>query len=464
MSDCTDQTTDRAVGWAAVSAAFAALGRAFLCIDGEFRVVHASEWLDRMFGAGTAKAAEEQRLQDLFGSDLFGEGGVLRLALSHGERREGWRAMFTGTHTHHLVSLSAAPFPRDLATACDPRVEYVLVVRTAAEDSEDPLGAPHAMGGLIARSPAMLRVFSLVDTLRHSEAPVLITGESGTGKELIARAVHDQSPRSQGPFVAVSGGALPSELLESEMFGHTRGSFTGAIRDRIGRFEAASKGTLFLDEVGDLPLSLQVKLLRVLQDGTFERVGENHTRTSHARVIAATNMDLARAVREGRFRKDLYFRIRVVPIEIAPLRRRREDIEPIARALLGRIGARNGRSLQFSPDTLRVLLLHDWPGNVRELENAIEFAVAVCDGQTILPDHLPDLAAFDLAAADPGLRAEPAVEAAIPRPAASAEPQDSLRSALDANQWRRDNTARALGISRITLWRRMRESGLLQRE
>lgn len=463
MSDCTDQTADRAVGWAAVSAAFAALGRAFLCIDGEFRVVHASEWLDRMFGAGTARTSEEQGLQDLFGSDLFGEGGVLRLALARGERREGWRAMFTVNHAHHLVSLSAAPFPRSLGVACDPRVEYVLVVRTSAEDYEDPLGAPNAMGGLIARSPAMLRVFALVDTLRHSEAPVLITGESGTGKELIARAVHDQSPRAQGPFVAVSGGALPAELLESEMFGHTRGSFTGAVRDRIGRFEAASKGTIFLDEVGDLPLSLQVKLLRVLQDGTFERVGENHTRTSHARVIAATNLDLARAVREGRFRSDLYFRLRVVPIEIAPLRRRREDIEPIARALLARIGARHGRSLQFSPDTLRVLLLHDWPGNARELENAIEFAVAVCDGQTILPDHLPDLSAFDLAATDSSRgTTQAAAPILAPPPATASGAPDMLRSVLDAHQWRRDSTARAMGISRITLWRRMREAGLLQ--
>ena len=449
------------MGWAAVSAAFAALGRAFLCIDGDFRVVHASEWLDRMFGAGTAKTSEEQRLQDLFGSDLFGEGGVLRLALASGERREGWRALFTVNRAHHLVSLSAAPFPSSLGVACDPRVEYVLVVRTSAEDLEDPLGAPNAMGGLIARSPAMLRVFSLVDTLRHSEAPVLITGESGTGKELIARAVHDQSPRSQGPFVAVSGGALPAELLESEMFGHARGSFTGAVRDRIGRFEAASKGTIFLDEVGDLPLALQVKLLRVLQDGTFERVGENHTRTSHARVIAATNLDLARAVREGRFRSDLYYRLRVVPIEIAPLRRRREDIEPIARALLARIGARHGRSLQFSPDTLRVLMLHDWPGNARELENAIEFAVAVCDGQTILPDHLPDLLAFDMAAADAahGMASSAPIVARLP--AAPGTLPNTLRSVLDANHWRRDSTARALGISRITLWRRMREARLL---
>jgi DNA-binding NtrC family response regulator len=417
----------------------------------------ASQLLDYAFGAGTAAAAEGRPLQDLFGQELFGEGGPLRLALLNGERREGWRALFGLGPERHLVSLSTAPFPRELEVACDPRVAYVIVVRPAEQDEAGLLGAPATLGGLIARSPAMLRIFSLIENLRHTEATVLITGESGTGKELIARALHDRSSRHQGPFVAVNCGALPSELLESEMFGHARGAFTGAIRDRIGRFEVASKGTLFLDEVGDLPLSLQVKLLRVLQDGTFERLGENHPRSSHARVIAATHIDLQRAVREGRFRDDLYFRLRVVPIDVPPLRERREDIEPIARALLARVGGRHGRALRFSPDTLRVLMLHDWPGNVRELENAIEFAVAVCPGQTILPEHLPNLAALSPRAG------QPTAAATLPSTAEAADSAEraALRQALDEHHWRRDETAQALGISRITLWRKMRDAGLL---
>lgn len=332
----------------------------------------------------------------------------------------------------------------------------------AVGDYQPSINVDDYREGIVGGSPVMQEVFKIIGQVTASDVTVMITGESGTGKELIARAVHEQSPRSQGPFVAVSGGALPPDLLESELFGHTRGAFTGAVRDRTGRFEAASKGTIFLDEIGGLPLSLQVKLLRVLQDGTFERVGENHTRTSHARVIAATNIDLARAVREGRFRSDLYFRLRVVPIEIAPLRHRREDIEPIARALLARIGARHGRSLQFSPDVLRVLMLHDWPGNARELENAIEFAVAVCDGQTILPDHLPALAMLDPVSTD----AHQFPDLAPPAPASGAAgvvsgPTDTLRNVLDAHQWRRDTTAQALGVSRITLWRRMRKAGLI---
>ncbi len=236
-----------------------------------------------------------------------------------------------------------------------------------------------------------------------------------------------------------------------------RGAFTGAVRDRAGRFEMANGGTLFLDEIGDLPLHLQVKLLRVLQERSFERVGDSHTRQSDARIIAATNADLHRAVQDGRFRDDLYYRLRVVPVEIPPLRDRREDIEPLARHLLGRVGARRGRALRFSPDAIRVLLQYSWPGNVRELENALEYAVAVCKGQTIHPEDLPMRAAEAVR--------PPQTETAPPHTAAPAAEAESgerqrLAVALQAHHWRRDETARALGVSRTTLWRLMREHHL----
>jgi transcriptional regulator with PAS, ATPase and Fis domain len=246
----------------------------------------------------------------------------------------------------------------------------------------------------------------------------------------------------------VNCGALPADLLESEMFGHVRGAFTGAVRDRLGRFDLASSGTLFLDEIGDLPLPLQVKLLRVLQNGSYERVGESTSRTSRARIVAATNIDLRAAVAAARFRDDLYYRLRVVPIEIPPLRERREDVEPLARALLARVAARQGRSLRLSPDAMRVLLDHHWPGNARELENALEYAVAVCRGQTVLPEDLPELAADHAAAVSH--------PASAPREGATG----TLRAALEANRWRRNDAARALGVSRSTLWRRMREAGI----
>jgi transcriptional regulator with GAF, ATPase, and Fis domain len=448
-------------GWTAVSAAFSALGRVFVCVDARFHVLHASNVIETMLGPGAAKAAEGRPLADLMGADLFGPAGALRLALEAGEKREGWRAhVKLGEADPTLVSLTVAPFHPPSDTPCDPRVAYVVVIRPAEQATGDVGDSLTAVGGLIARSRSMLRVFNLIENLRHTEATVLVTGESGTGKEMIARAIHELSSRRSGPFVAVNCGALPGELLEAEMFGHVRGAFTGAVRDREGRFELASGGTIFLDEIGDLPLPLQVKLLRVLQDGSFERVGESQTRHSGARVVAATNADLGRAVRERRFREDLYYRLRVVPIEVPPLRNRREDIEPIATAMLARIGARRGRDLRFSPDALRTLLGYDWPGNVREMENAIEYAVAVCRGQTVLPEDLPEFRSLDLVRSEP-----PALDMATTRQAPAVEARhvdeaSRLRHVLDAHRWRRSDAARSLGISRTTLWRRLRAAGL----
>jgi DNA-binding NtrC family response regulator len=456
LTDDTRRALESRAAWNAVSAAFGALGRAFICADVNFRILHGSYVLDEIFGPGAAGAIEGRLLEDVFGRGLFGATGTLRGALLAGERREGWRAHLTlGEREPRLVALSAAPFPQSLQAACDIGVRFVVVLRPA-EQSDVTLGSPVTLGGLVARSPAMGRVFSLVENLKHAEVTVLIMGESGTGKELVARAIHEQSPRRAGPFVAVNCGALPIDLLESEMFGHARGAFTGAVRDRVGRFETASDGTLFLDEIGDLPLPVQVKLLRVLQGGTFERLGENQTRVSRARVIAATNVDLTRAVREGRFREDLYYRLRVVPVEIPPLRDRPEDIEPIARVLLARVCDRHGRSVRLSPEALRTMLECAWPGNVRELENVLEYAVTVCRGQTILPEDLPTLAAPGALA--PGSPGEPRKSAAVPVAAGTSA---QLREVLHAHQWRRAETARALGISRITLWRRMRDANLL---
>jgi DNA-binding NtrC family response regulator len=462
-------TPEAQTAWAIVSSAFAALGRAFICADDRFRVIHASFALDDLLGPGGSQRAEGRTLEDLLGPELFSASGALRQALRSGERREGWRAhLRLDDSEHRLVSLSAAPFRPDPSVGCDPRVRYVVVVRPAEEDPGAGLSAPTAVGGFLARSPAMARIFGLIENLSHSDATVLIAGESGTGKEILARAIHAHSPRAKGPFVAVNCGALPAGLLESEMFGHARGAFTGAVRDRAGRFELASDGTLFLDEVGDLPVELQVKLLRVLQDGSFERLGENQTRTSKARVIAATHVNLADAVHEGRFREDLYYRLRVVPIEIPPLRARREDLEPLAHAILSRVAARQGRALRFSPDALRVLLHYEWPGNVRELENVLEYAVAVCRGQTILPEDLPSLGASlpaparrrDLAPASSRREEATSREPPAVPPPGHAPPLDVLRRTLERHRWRRAEAARDLGVSRTTLWRWMREAGL----
>jgi transcriptional regulator with PAS, ATPase and Fis domain len=439
----------------AVSGLFECLGRALICLDRDFLIVHASDSLDAIVGATARERIIGKPVEDVLGGELFGAQGSMRRALQAGERREGWGAAFMfEDDAPRLLSLSAAPIAAASLPLCDPRVAYMLVVRSIADAAPGPMRVA-MFSGMIGRSASMQKIFDLVQSLSESDATVLLTGESGTGKELVARALHQNSLRRGSPFVAVNCGALPGELLESELFGHVRGAFTGAVRDRQGRFELASGGTLFLDEVGDLTLPLQVKLLRVLQERTFERVGESSSRHSDARIIAATNRDLVREVREGRFRDDLYYRLRVVPIAIAPLRERREDIEPLALHLLLRVSGRQGRSLILSPDALRALLGYAWPGNARELENALEYAVAVCRGQTVhetdLPAEVRDARhSLDLVASAP---------AGIAHSGVSQERQ-RLQLTLDAHHWNRAAAAAALGISRTTLWRRMRELGL----
>src|SRR5512137_2919674 len=425
------QEHDRA--FAAVNAAFGSLGRVCMALDADFRILYASELLGTLIGPEAASQATGLSIESFLGSELFGLDGPLRHALLAGEKREGWRAVLnTPDGPARLMSVSAAPLLRDKLGVCDPGARYLVVLRPEDEASVEAAG-PIAGFGLIARSPAMSRVFRMIDVLQHSESTVLVTGESGTGKEVMARIIHAHSPRSSGPFVAVNAAALPGELLESELFGHVRGAFTGAVRDRGGRFEAAEDGTLFLDEVGDVPLHLQVKLLRVLQEHTYERVGDSQTRRTNARIIAATNRNLRRLVADGRFREDLYYRLRVFPIELPPLRSRREDIEPMARLLLSRLGTRTGRALRLSPETVRALLSYEWPGNVRELENALEFAATVCQGQTLQPEDLPpEVLPVGTIEEEP-----PPSTRGRPVPAPHATEDRELRDALEHNRWNR---------------------------
>lgn len=443
-----------------ITRALASVGRAFICLDPSFTIRHASHLLDRLLGDGASKALCGRPVEELLGVELFGSRGPLRQALLDGQMREGWRATlkFYGA-APRLVSITTAPLVSDNTDICDPMVRYLVLLRPADEEGTIP-NAPVCYSGAIACSPAMLRIFRMVETLQHSEATVLITGESGTGKEVVARAIHQHSTRSSGPFVAVNCGAIPADLLESELFGHVRGAFTGAIRDRVGRFELASHGTLFLDEIGDLPPSLQVKLLRVLQEHQYQRLGESATRTSHARIVAATNVDLRVALRQGRLREDLYYRLCVVPIEIPPLRERREDIPPLSLNLLGRITAQSGLVRRISPQAMRLLLDYSWPGNVRELANVIEYAVTVSGRETILPEDLPEeLKRTPLESEPIGGGTSRTKSANLHEAASEGENLEAarLRSILDAHQWKRAEAARALGISRATLWRRMRE-------
>ncbi len=256
------------------------------------------------------------------------------------------------------------------------------VLRQALDDS--------GFAGIIGRSAPMLDVFRLVETVCRTNSTILITGESGTGKELVARAVHEQSLRAAHPFVAVNCGALPEALLEPELFGHVRGAFTGAEQTRKGLVEVAEKGTIFLDEIGDMTPTLQVKLLRVLQERTYRRVGDSEERPANIRVIAATNRDLERDVAEHRFREDLFYRLNVIPIHLPALRERSEDIVLIAAHFLSRFIREMGKPLGgFTPEALALLRAHRWPGNVRELENVVERSVALEQGERVRAETLP---------------------------------------------------------------------------
>lgn len=441
-----------------VTLILASVGRAFVCLDDSFRIIHASYLLDGLMGDGISSRLAGRGVEELLGTSVIGPGAPLRQALLDGQKREGWRAsMQFGGSTPRLVSITAAPILHGESNVCDRRMRYVVLLRPAEED-EICSAADTFISNAIVCSPAMRRIFRLVEALQHSEAPVLINGESGTGKEVVARAIHESSPRSNGPFIAVNCSAVPADLLESELFGHICGAFTGAVRDRVGRFELAAAGTLFLDEIGDMPPLQQVKLLRVLQDGHYERVGESVARVANVRIIAATNVDLRLALRQGRLREDLYYRLCVVPIEVPPLRQRREDIAPLAAYLLNRVTSQRGLIRRISPQAMRLLLEYSWPGNVRELANVMEYAVAVAKIETILPEDLPD-----------EIRTSPSMPRTVeterdvsvmPESLSNVPlPQESERlvAALDAHHWIRSEAAEALGLSRSTLWRKMKE-------
>ncbi len=317
------------------------------------------------------------------------------------------------------------------------RRALVRVVR----EVEEPLG-------LIAISPVMRTLVDLARRVAKVDSTVLITGESGSGKERIARLVHEESARANGPFIAVNCGAIVESLLEGELFGHARGAFTGAVQDRPGLFEAASRGTLLLDEIGDVSPGMQVKLLRVLQEHEVRRVGENKPRRVDVRVLAATNRDLAQCVAAGTFRQDLYYRLKVVDLHVPPLRERRDDILPLARVLLADAALRMRRKLaSFSPGAADQLLRYDWPGNVRELENVAERAVALAKGSRVELEDLPE-----------------EVRSALPRPVVGVGTvrrldeveKEYIVAALQRNGGNQTRTAEQLGIGSATLYRKLK--------
>ena len=411
--------------------------------------------------SATKQLAEE--IFDLVITDLRmpdGDGlDVLRAARTHAQAPDvilltayaEWKSARDAMRLGALDYFEKGQEPDDLYH----RIDKALGARALRRENENlraQLRERYGLAGLIAQSPAMHAVLDLVERVAPTDATVLIQGESGTGKEVIAKAVHHASPRAARPFVAVNCGAVPEALLESELFGHVRGAFTGAAGNKLGLFEEADGGTLFLDEIAEMPAALQVKLLRALQSGEVRRLGATQTTIIDVRVIAATHGDLVARISQGTFREDLFYRLNVIHVPLPPLRERREDLPALAEHFLARSAGKLGRTLRLSPGALERLLRYPWPGNVRELENAIERAAILARTETVEADDLPPHVAA-------GLQLGPSP--ALPRQISLADAERAhILQTLERVGGSHSSAAEALGIGRTTLWRKLKEYGL----
>jgi PAS domain S-box-containing protein len=327
-------------------------------------------------------------------------------------------------------------------------ITEVIEKESEIEAFRQVLRSKDGFHGLIGVSPSMRRVYDLIENAARSDAPVIIYGDSGTGKELVSKAIHDIGERKENPFIKVNCASLTESLLESELFGHVRGAYTGAYRDRLGRFESAHEGDIFLDEIGDLPLSTQVKLLRVLEEKTIERVGDSEPIPVDVRIISATNKNLEHLVNEGLFRKDFYFRINVIPIHLPLLRDRVEDIPLLAEAFFRQMKLKSGKNIQgISKDAMETLMRYEWPGNVRELKSVFEYAFVTCQNNMIQPNHFPSTLL------KPGNRRRANKPVSINMQEIE---KRELIEALEKTGGNKSKAAEFLGISRVTVWNRMK--------
>jgi PAS domain S-box-containing protein len=426
-----------------LAAIFSSVNDAIITVDNDLKVIEANQAARNICGLDVT---------GMTGKVLTGRPGacdqgcheVLLETLQRKRSIRGYQVECNRTDRPlQRVDISSSP----LINSENEFIGAVLVIRdiTRLSELERELKERHKFQQIVGRSQSMQKIYRLVEDLADLETTVLITGESGTGKELVAKALHRTGNRSFKPFVEVNCSALAENLLESELFGHVRGAFTGAVRDARGRFQTANGGTLLLDEIGDISPRIQLKLLRVLQEKEFERVGESTPIKVDVRVIASTNKNLMARVDAGEFREDLYYRLKVVEIELPPLRERLEDIPLLVEHFRGRFNRKFNRSVQaVSDELLRTFMSYAWPGNVRELEHTIERAFVLCRGRTLTADHIPDDIRRPKAAKRP--------------PAGRRDPEDrsTLEEALKTSAWNVSKAARLLGISRRTMYRRLR--------
>jgi DNA-binding NtrC family response regulator len=440
--------------------------------DAAFRQVMSGELRRLGFEVATAGSGEEalQKLAEqgrdvvLLDLQLPGLGGLEVLKAVRAGSPDSEVIMLTGHGSIDTAIESiragafdyvAKPCPLDEIEIRIQRALTTQSMRKRASLLERGLTPPDLGASFVGVSPQFRDLLRLVERAAPTDSTVLITGETGSGKEMVAKLIHTRSPRRARPFVVVECAALQEDLLQSELFGHERGAFTGAERTKPGLFEVAHGGTVFLDEIGEVSQATQVKLLRVLDSSTFRHVGGTEELRVDVRIIAATNRDLAGMVRQGLFREDLYYRLRTIAVEVPPLRARREDIELLANRFVAVLNERFGSHKSIGPAAFERLRGHDWPGNVRELHHAVEAAMVVCDGQEILPEHLPAPLSTSVTAPARGAAADTAFSTLEQLERAHVE------AVLRATDGHRGQAARILGISERNLYRKLRQYGLL---
>ncbi len=418
-------------------------------VDGEWRITSFNRAAEEITGIPREEAVGS-RCCDVFKASICESGCALRQTLEDGKQ--------VVNKAVYIIDADGERIPISISTALlkDDKGRTIGGVETfrdlsVVEDLRKQITRQYSFGDIISKNHGMHKIFDILPEVAVSDSTVLIEGESGTGKELFARAIHALSPRKDKPMVTVNCGALPDTLLESELFGHKAGAFTDAKKDKPGRFALAEGGTIFLDEIGDVSPALQVRLLRALQEKTFEPLGSTQPVKADVRVVAATNKNLEELVENGNFRRDLYYRINVVKLTLPPLRERMDDVPLLIDHIIARFNRLRGKDIAgVSPEVLTILMNHDFPGNVRELENVIEHAFVLCRNGLIQPEHLPQ-----------NLRPKsdrPAISAS----AANIRELEAhfIRDTLRRNNWNRAATAKELGIHKTTLWRKIKRLGI----
>ena len=422
-------------------------------VDGQWRITSFNRAAETITGV-SREFALGSRCHTVFRSSICETGCALRETLETGNNISG-KAIY-------IVRPDGESVPISISTAAlrDESGEVVGGVETfrdlsVVEQLRSKLIQKSSFHDIISRSHRMKRIFSILPDISRCDSTVLIQGPSGSGKELVARAIHDLSPRRDAPLVAINCGALPDTLLESELFGYRKGAFTDARTDKPGKFALAQGGTLFLDEVGDVSPALQARLLRVLQEKVYEPLGDTRTHEADVRIVAATNKDLTALMEQGQFRQDLFYRLSVVELMLPDLASRQEDIALLADHFLHQLCLQHGKEVVgFSEEVMALLLRHRFPGNVRELKNIVEYALVLCPGGLIQLDHLPDR----LICGDEGPGA--GGQAMAPELNLASAEQRLITEALERNDYRRLATARELGISKTTLWRKIKKYGI----